>query len=113
MGKWLQSLEQHTELDALQRWRWRKAELTCLESTSVPSSIRVLEWNLPTVPNSIRLARWSRAQVSSGGALCSISATFHTTHRRREINAEFGHIDILFANAGIQAFRPLLQMEDP
>lgn len=29
------------------------------------------------------------------------------------INAEFGHIDILFANAGIQAFRPLLQMEDP
>jgi NAD(P)-dependent dehydrogenase (short-subunit alcohol dehydrogenase family) len=30
-----------------------------------------------------------------------------------KINAEFGHIDILFANAGIQAFRPLLQMEDP
>ena len=29
------------------------------------------------------------------------------------INTEFGHIDILFANAGIQAFRPLLQMEDP
>jgi NAD(P)-dependent dehydrogenase (short-subunit alcohol dehydrogenase family) len=29
------------------------------------------------------------------------------------INAEFGHIDILFANAGIQAFRPLLEMEDP
>ena len=28
------------------------------------------------------------------------------------INTEFGHIDILFANAGIQAFRPLLQMED-
>src|SRR5271170_7257043 len=30
-----------------------------------------------------------------------------------KINAEFGHIDILFANAGIQAFRPLLEMEDP
>jgi NAD(P)-dependent dehydrogenase (short-subunit alcohol dehydrogenase family) len=30
-----------------------------------------------------------------------------------KINAEFGYIDILFANAGIQAFRPLLQMEDP
>jgi NAD(P)-dependent dehydrogenase (short-subunit alcohol dehydrogenase family) len=30
-----------------------------------------------------------------------------------KLNAEFGHIDILFANAGIQAFRPLLQMEDP
>ena len=30
-----------------------------------------------------------------------------------KINAEFGRIDILFANAGIQAFRPLLQMEDP
>jgi NAD(P)-dependent dehydrogenase (short-subunit alcohol dehydrogenase family) len=29
-----------------------------------------------------------------------------------KINVEFGHIDILFANAGIQAFRPLLQMED-
>jgi NAD(P)-dependent dehydrogenase (short-subunit alcohol dehydrogenase family) len=29
------------------------------------------------------------------------------------INTEFGHIDILFANAGIQAFRPLLEMEDP
>jgi len=28
------------------------------------------------------------------------------------INTEFGRIDILFANAGIQAFRPLLQMED-
>jgi NAD(P)-dependent dehydrogenase (short-subunit alcohol dehydrogenase family) len=30
-----------------------------------------------------------------------------------EINKEFGHIDILFANAGIQAFRPQLEMEDP
>src|ERR1700727_1321545 len=30
-----------------------------------------------------------------------------------KISAEFGHIDILFANAGIQAFRPLLEMEDP
>src|SRR5580698_1441108 len=29
------------------------------------------------------------------------------------INTEFGRIDILFANAGIQAFRPLLEMEDP
>lgn len=28
------------------------------------------------------------------------------------INTEFDHIDILFANAGIQAFRPLLDMED-
>jgi SDR family mycofactocin-dependent oxidoreductase len=26
---------------------------------------------------------------------------------------EFGHIDILFANAGIQSFHPLLEMEDP
>jgi NAD(P)-dependent dehydrogenase (short-subunit alcohol dehydrogenase family) len=30
-----------------------------------------------------------------------------------EIELEFGGIDILFANAGIQAFRPLLEMEDP
>jgi NAD(P)-dependent dehydrogenase (short-subunit alcohol dehydrogenase family) len=26
---------------------------------------------------------------------------------------EFGGIDILFANAGIQSFHPLLEMEDP
>jgi NAD(P)-dependent dehydrogenase (short-subunit alcohol dehydrogenase family) len=30
-----------------------------------------------------------------------------------EIDREFGSIDILFANAGIQAFKPLLEMEDP
>jgi NAD(P)-dependent dehydrogenase (short-subunit alcohol dehydrogenase family) len=30
-----------------------------------------------------------------------------------EVEKDFGHIDILFANAGIQAFRPLLEMEDP
>jgi NAD(P)-dependent dehydrogenase (short-subunit alcohol dehydrogenase family) len=30
-----------------------------------------------------------------------------------EIEREYGGIDILFANAGIQAFRPLLEMEDP
>jgi NAD(P)-dependent dehydrogenase (short-subunit alcohol dehydrogenase family) len=30
-----------------------------------------------------------------------------------EIEKEYGRIDILFANAGIQAFRPLLQMEEP
>jgi NAD(P)-dependent dehydrogenase (short-subunit alcohol dehydrogenase family) len=30
-----------------------------------------------------------------------------------EIEGKFGGIDILFANAGIQAFRPLLEMEDP
>ncbi len=29
------------------------------------------------------------------------------------VEQEFGGIDILFANAGIQAFRPLLEMEDP
>ena len=29
------------------------------------------------------------------------------------IALEYGGIDILFANAGIQAFRPLLEMEDP
>jgi NAD(P)-dependent dehydrogenase (short-subunit alcohol dehydrogenase family) len=29
-----------------------------------------------------------------------------------DIDKEFGRIDILFANAGIQAFRPLLDMED-
>lgn len=29
------------------------------------------------------------------------------------IEAECGGVDILFANAGIQAFRPLLEMEDP
>ncbi len=29
-----------------------------------------------------------------------------------KIDAEFGKIDILFANAGIQAFRPLIEMED-
>ena len=29
-----------------------------------------------------------------------------------EIEREFGGIDILFANAGIQAFKPLLEMED-
>ena len=29
------------------------------------------------------------------------------------IEREFGGIDILFANAGIQAFKPLLEMEDP
>jgi NAD(P)-dependent dehydrogenase (short-subunit alcohol dehydrogenase family) len=29
------------------------------------------------------------------------------------IELEYGSIDILFANAGIQAFRPLLEMEDP
>jgi NAD(P)-dependent dehydrogenase (short-subunit alcohol dehydrogenase family) len=29
-----------------------------------------------------------------------------------DIDKEFGRIDILFANAGIQAFRPLLEMED-
>jgi NAD(P)-dependent dehydrogenase (short-subunit alcohol dehydrogenase family) len=31
----------------------------------------------------------------------------------RQIEHNFGGIDILFANAGIQAFRPLLEMEDP
>ncbi|WP_334268971.1 SDR family NAD(P)-dependent oxidoreductase [Edaphobacter sp. HDX4] len=30
-----------------------------------------------------------------------------------EIEEEFGHIDILFANAGIQSFHALLEMEDP
>jgi NAD(P)-dependent dehydrogenase (short-subunit alcohol dehydrogenase family) len=30
-----------------------------------------------------------------------------------QVEEEFGGIDILFANAGIQAFRPLLGMEDP
>ena len=30
-----------------------------------------------------------------------------------QIQQDFGGIDILFANAGIQAFRPLLEMEDP
>lgn len=30
-----------------------------------------------------------------------------------QIQRDFGGIDILFANAGIQAFRPLLEMEDP
>src|ERR1700678_216693 len=30
-----------------------------------------------------------------------------------KIELEYGGIDILFANAGIQAFRPLLEMEDP
>lgn len=30
-----------------------------------------------------------------------------------EIEGKFGGIDILFANAGIQAFKPLLEMEDP
>lgn len=30
-----------------------------------------------------------------------------------QIEHEFSGIDILFANAGIQAFRPLLEMEDP
>jgi NAD(P)-dependent dehydrogenase (short-subunit alcohol dehydrogenase family) len=30
-----------------------------------------------------------------------------------QIEHEFGGIDILFANAGIQAFRPILEMEDP
>jgi NAD(P)-dependent dehydrogenase (short-subunit alcohol dehydrogenase family) len=30
-----------------------------------------------------------------------------------EIEREFGGIDILFANAGIQGFKPLLEMEDP
>jgi NAD(P)-dependent dehydrogenase (short-subunit alcohol dehydrogenase family) len=30
-----------------------------------------------------------------------------------EIEREFGSIDILFANAGIQAFKPLLDLEDP
>lgn len=29
-----------------------------------------------------------------------------------KVEAEFGGIDILFANAGIQAFRPILEMED-
>lgn len=29
-----------------------------------------------------------------------------------EIEREFGHLDILFANAGIQAFKPILDMED-
>jgi len=29
-----------------------------------------------------------------------------------EVRAEFGGLDILFANAGIQAFKPLLEMED-
>ena len=31
----------------------------------------------------------------------------------KKIELENGGIDILFANAGIQAFRPLLEMEDP
>jgi NAD(P)-dependent dehydrogenase (short-subunit alcohol dehydrogenase family) len=30
-----------------------------------------------------------------------------------DVEKEYGRIDILFANAGIQAFRPLLEMEDP
>jgi NAD(P)-dependent dehydrogenase (short-subunit alcohol dehydrogenase family) len=31
----------------------------------------------------------------------------------KKVEAQYGGIDILFANAGIQAFRPLLEMEDP
>lgn len=31
----------------------------------------------------------------------------------KKIELEFGGIDILFANAGIQAFKPLLEMDDP
>jgi NAD(P)-dependent dehydrogenase (short-subunit alcohol dehydrogenase family) len=34
-------------------------------------------------------------------------------HTAVQIEHEFSGIDILFANAGIQAFRPLLEMEDP
>lgn len=30
----------------------------------------------------------------------------------RQVKTEFGGLDILFANAGIQAFKPLLEMED-
>jgi NAD(P)-dependent dehydrogenase (short-subunit alcohol dehydrogenase family) len=30
-----------------------------------------------------------------------------------EVDQELGGLDILFANAGIQAFRPILEMEDP
>ncbi|HWX46491.1 MAG TPA: SDR family NAD(P)-dependent oxidoreductase [Roseomonas sp.] len=30
-----------------------------------------------------------------------------------QVKSEFGGLDILFANAGIQAFKPLLEMEDP
>ena len=33
-------------------------------------------------------------------------------HAAAEIEAEFGGFDILFANAGIQAFKPILEMED-
>ena len=31
----------------------------------------------------------------------------------KEVAAQFGGLDILFANASIQAFKPLLEMEDP
>src|SRR5260370_9888594 len=30
-----------------------------------------------------------------------------------DVEKQFGHIDILFANAGIQPFRPLFDIEDP
>jgi hypothetical protein len=69
----------------------------------VPLSIRVREWNLPTVPNSIRPARWSRAQASSGGSFVLDQLNLSALRIAAEkINAEFGHVDILFANAGIQ-----------
>ncbi len=30
-----------------------------------------------------------------------------------QVEKTFGGIDVLFANAGIQAFKPLLEMQDP
>ena len=51
--------------------------------------------------------------VAAGWASSSISATCPRCERPPfRAEQEFGGIDILFANAGIQSFHPLLEMED-
>jgi NAD(P)-dependent dehydrogenase (short-subunit alcohol dehydrogenase family) len=69
----------------------------------VPATIDELEETAESVRNSGR--RWLAIRLDQR----DINALRRTVE---QIKKEFGGLDIVFANAGIQSFKPLLEMED-
>ncbi|HWF36530.1 MAG TPA: SDR family NAD(P)-dependent oxidoreductase, partial [Solirubrobacteraceae bacterium] len=63
------------------------------------------------------LAGTGRAVAGTGSRWLGLTADQRDTAALREaagtIEREWGGVDIVFANAGIQAFKPILEMEDP
>ena len=69
----------------------------------------------PATPDD--LARTGQAVQEAGGRWLSVTADQRDIGSVRSaaerIEREWGGADIVFANAGIQAFRPILEMDDP